>query len=267
LARKRKPPEHVNHERWLVSYADFITLLFAFFTTLYAISTVDSQKYGKMVMSMRASFENPMFNDSSGRLSVSMGGAVPAMTTAKPDPESTSAKKAALKEFKKATLKKGEVSGKSLGSIRKEVESRVGTPAMGNKVQTRMEPRGLVISLGEGGFFDSGSDQLKPEGRAILDKIASGLTSSPNLIHVEGHTDNVPIRNSRFPTNWELSTARSTAVVAYLIAKFGFAPDRLTPAGYAEYRPVAPNSTEEGRARNRRVDIIVLNGNPILNQQ
>jgi chemotaxis protein MotB len=82
---------------------------------------------------------------------------------------------------------------------------------------------------------------------------------------VEGHTDNVPIRSSRFPTNWELSTARSTSVVAYLVTTFGFAPDRLTAAGYSQYRPVAPNETEAGRARNRRVDIIVLNGNPVLN--
>jgi chemotaxis protein MotB len=268
LARKRKPPEHVNHERWLVSYADFITLLFAFFTTLYAISTVDSQKYGKMVMSMRASFESTIFSAGSDRFNLSMGGGIDPSSTTKQDSEATQVKRipqAPIRELKKSLSLKGESSGKSLGSIRKEVETRIGSPALGNKVQTRMEPRGLVITLGEGGFFDSGSDQLKPEGRELLDRIASGLVSTRNLIHVEGHTDNLPIRNSRFPTNWELSTARSTAVIAYLIDRFGFVPDRLTAAGYGEYRPVAANETREGRARNRRVDITVLNSNSILN--
>jgi chemotaxis protein MotB len=264
LARKKKPPEHVNHERWLVSYADFITLLFAFFTTLYAISTVDSQKYGKMVMSMHASFENPLFNAGSNHFNLSMGGAAPPPAGSEGSTDAVkinNAKQSALRELKKGMPLKGEGAGKTLGGIRKRVEALVGKPALGSQVQTRMEPRGLVISLGEGGFFDSGSDQLKPEGLVLLDKIATGLTSSPNLIHVEGHTDNVPISNPRFPTNWELSTARSTAVVAYLITQFGFAPNRLTAAGYSQYRPVAVNDTEEGRARNRRVDIIVLNPN------
>ncbi len=258
MARKKKPPEHVNHERWLVSYADFITLLFAFFTTLYAISTVDTQKYGKMVMSMRASFENPLFNSGNNRPSMNMQGVRPPHD-ASSDAMDVKNAKTALKELKKAMPQRGVGTGKPLGYIRKKIETLVGVPALGNQVHTRMEPRGLVISLGEGGFFDSGSDQLKPEGRDLLDKIASGLVSSPNSIHVEGHTDNVPISNPRFPTNWELSTARSTAVVAYLITKFGFAPDRLTAAGYSQYRPVAMNTSTEGRARNRRVDVIVLN--------
>jgi chemotaxis protein MotB len=268
LARKRKPPEHANHERWLVSYADFITLLFAFFTTLYAISTVDRQKYGKMVMSMRASFESTIFKAGSDRFTLGMSAGVDPASDTQQASEATKLKKASqspIRELKKSISSKGESTGKSLGSIRKEVEMRIGSPALGSKVQTRMEPRGLVITLGEGGFFDSGSDQLKPEGRELLDRIASGLVSSRNLIHVEGHTDNVPIRNSRFPTNWELSTARSTAVVAYLITRFGFAPDRLTAAGYGEYRPVTANETQEGKARNRRVDITVLNANSILN--
>ncbi len=258
MAHRKKPPEHVSHERWLVSYADFITLLFAFFTTLYAISTVDTQKYGKMVMSMRASFDNPMFAAGTKKLSLSTGGAGPSQEAQKEALDLKNAK-TVVKELKKSVSQRGDGTGKTLASIRKRVESLVGLPALGRQVYTRTEPRGLVISLGEGGFFDSGSDQLKPEGKVLLDKIASGLASSTGAIHVEGHTDDVPISNPRFPTNWELSTARSTTVVAYLITKFGFAPARLTAAGYSQYRPVAPNTTSEGRARNRRVDIIVLN--------
>jgi chemotaxis protein MotB len=153
MIRKKKPPEHVNHERWLVSYADFITLLFAFFTTLYAISTVDSQKYGKMVMSMRASFESPVFSAGSNHLSLSTAGVLPPITSGKQDLEPSNAKKAAPKEFNNGVPKRGTFQGKSLSSIRKDVESRIGSPALGSKVQTRTEPRGLVISLGEGGFL------------------------------------------------------------------------------------------------------------------
>jgi chemotaxis protein MotB len=266
LARKKKPPEHVNHERWLVSYADFITLLFAFFTTLYAISTVDAQKMGKMVMSMRASFDSTMFEAGADRLAVNPGSTPGG---GKDTVQSIHvAKEYALREAAAQNLKdlksnfggNGEGSGgKNLGALKRNIESLVGKPALGTKVHTRMEGRGLVISLGEGGFFDSGSDQLKSEGRALLDAIATGLIATQNHVRVEGHTDNVPISNPRFPSNWELSTARATAIVSYLISKFGFPPDSMSAAGYAEFKPVATNDTAEGRARNRRIDIIVLN--------
>ena len=122
-----------------------------------------------------------------------------------------------------------------------------------------MEPRGLIISLGEKGIFDSGSDQIKPDGKELLDAIAASLVPVGNYIRVEGHTDNVPISNPRFPSNWELSTSRATVVVSYLIQTYSLKPDMLSAAGYAEYRPVVSNDTEEGKARNRRVDIIVMN--------
>jgi chemotaxis protein MotB len=130
---------------------------------------------------------------------------------------------------------------------------------MKGMVRTRVEPRGLVISLGEAGLFDSGSDQIKPNGRTLLDTVAEGLASVGNYIRIEGHTDNVPIANSRFPSNWELSTARATAMVSYLMAHSDLPPELLSAAGYGEYRPTASNETEEGRAQNRRVDIVVLN--------
>jgi chemotaxis protein MotB len=148
---------------------------------------------------------------------------------------------------------------KALGRLKRTVESLLGKDVMRGMVRAHLEPRGLVISLGEGIVFDSGSDQIKREGRALLDTLATSLISLGNDLRVEGHTDNVPIRNSRFPSNWELSTARATAVVSYLIVKFGLQPELLSAAGYAEYRPAVPNDTEEGRARNRRVDLVVLN--------
>jgi len=270
VTRKKKPEDHISRERWLVSYADFITLLFAFFTTLYAISTVDAQKMGRMVMSMRASFDNSLFAAGSDRLSLSQG------PGANGDPAAGQRVIENLRSPKRAGQSGASFSGtrdlgavfpsregpgspeKILSSLRRSVESLVGPEALGSRVRTRMDERGLVISLGEGGFFDSGSDILKPEGRALLDAIASALAQTDNQIRVEGHTDNVPISNARFPSNWELSTARATTVVAYLIDKFKFAPERLSAGGYSEYRPVESNATAEGRSRNRRVDIVVL---------
>jgi chemotaxis protein MotB len=261
----------VSHERWLVSYADFITLLFAFFTTMYAISTVDAQKMGRMVMSMRASFDNSLFSAGSNRLSLSQGSgdsanlagghkAVENLRAGKGAGESG----ASLQDLKNLNasfaLRESTATPENiLSNLRRSVESLVGPEALGNKVRTRMDERGLVVSLGEGGFFDSGSDILKPEGRVLLDAISSALVKIDNQIRVEGHTDNVPIRNTRFPSNWELSTARATTVVAYLIERYRFAPERLSAGGYSEYRPVETNATVDGRSRNRRVDIVVLN--------
>jgi len=270
VTRKRKPQEHVNHERWLVSYADFITLLFAFFTTLYAISTVDAQKMGKMVLSMRASFDNSLFSAGSDHLSLSQGpGANGNPAAGQQVIESLRATKSAgergaplqgLKELKSSFPSRDGAGSpeKVLSNLQRSVESLVGPEALGSKVRTRMDERGLIISLGEGGFFDSGSDVLKPEGRVLLDAIASALVPTDNHIRVEGHTDNVPIRNTRFPSNWELSTTRATTVVAYLIDRFKIEPERLSAGGYSEYRPVETNATGEGRSRNRRVDIVVL---------
>ncbi|MGH9351243.1 MAG: OmpA/MotB family protein, partial [Terriglobia bacterium] len=117
---------------------------------------------------------------------------------------------------------------------------------------------GLVVSLQEIGFFDSGSAILKPGAMPALSKIAAILSRTPQNIRVEGHTDNVPIHNAKFASNWELSTARATEVLNLLITRLGIAPQRLSAAGYARFHPVAPNTTVQGRARNRRVDIVVL---------
>jgi chemotaxis protein MotB len=116
----------------------------------------------------------------------------------------------------------------------------------------------LVISLKEFGFFDSGSPRIKPEALPALDRIASILAVRTYRLRIEGHTDNVPIHTSQMASNWELSTARATELIRVLIIDHGFAPDRLSAAGYAQYRPVASNLTAQGRAQNRRVDIVIL---------
>jgi chemotaxis protein MotB len=267
--RKKKPPEHANHERWLVSYADFITLLFAFFTTMYAISNIDAQKMGRMVLSMRASFNSPVFPTGSDNLSLSSGtGAGSALSKDLVENVAVPKEKAIaeysiqnLKDLKtnfvRDALPQGEVI--ALGKIRENVEAIVKARAMTNKVRTRVDTRGLVISLGDGSCFDSGSDQLRSDGRQLMDALAQQLVAVDNDIKIEGHTDDVPIRNLRFANNWELSTARATTVISYLIQHFGFKDEKLSASGYAETRPIADNKTAEGRARNRRIDIVILN--------
>lgn len=267
MGRKKKPEEHENHERWMVSYADFVTLLFAFFTSMYAISNVDAQKMGKMVTSMKSSFESNMFAAGSDRLTLN-GGAGGTESSRQSLDKVTLQKGAASKDLTLQRIRdmntlgvKGKlVSGeKAMGQLKRSMETLLGDEIAKGRVRAHLEPRGLVISLGEGGMFDSGSDQIKPEGKALLDTIATSLVALENQVRVEGHTDNVPIRNSKFPSNWELSTARATAMIAYLIAKFGLRQELISAAGYAEFRPAATNDTEEGRSTNRRVDIVVLN--------
>jgi chemotaxis protein MotB len=268
LRKKVKHEEEGNSERWLVSYADFITLLFAFFTTLYAISTVDAQKMGKMVTSMRASFDSAVFDSGNRSLSLSQGSGGASSKSSEVLQSLTpgndlSSKIRAFKgaeELKVASSKKTVLNGeKDLGRFKKSLESLLGVNISKGIVRVHLEPRGLIISLGEKGVFDSGSDQIKPDGKVLLDELATSLVSVGNYIRVEGHTDNVPIANSRFPSNWELSTARATVVVCYLIQTYRLKPEMLSAAGYAEYRPVVSNDTEEGKARNRRVDILILN--------
>ncbi|MBN1571516.1 MAG: OmpA family protein [Acidobacteria bacterium] len=270
ISRKRaqQQEEESSTERWLVSYADFITLLFAFFTTLYAISTVDAQKAGKLITSMRASFDSAIFDSGSTTLTVSQGpGGISSssreiLQSLAPSNgiDATQINFKGMAGTKFANTTRGVLSGeKAMGRLKRNVESLLGADILKGLVRLHIEPRGLVISLSETGMYDSGSDQIKPAGKQMLDTIATTLVSLGNYIRVEGHTDNVPIHNERFPSNWELSTARATGVISYLIVKFGLFPESLSAAGYAEYRPTASNDTEEGKARNRRVDIIVLN--------
>jgi chemotaxis protein MotB len=265
--KKNSHEEEGSSERWLVSYADFITLLFAFFTTLYAISTVDAQKAGKLVTSMRESFDSAVFSQGSRTLQLDHGvggatsGEILQNTSSSNGLNTNDITIKGMEDLKAITSATRPVLNgeKALGYLKRSVETLLGAEVLKGKVRVHMEPRGLVISLGESGVFDSGSDQIKPDGKALLDTVATSLVSLGNNIRIEGHTDNVPIHNSRFPSNWELSTARATAVISYLIEKFGLQPDLTSAAGYAEYRPAASNDTEEGKARNRRIDIIVLN--------
>jgi len=229
--RRRRTTTHaVNHERWLVSYADFITLLFAFFTTMYAISTVDAQKMSKMVLSMQTAFAT-----SGDPVRISM------LTQA---------------AGQGPTLGSAEVQEGFEASLARELSTTLG----GDLVDVSVDERGVVVSIKEAGSFPTGSADLSPVARDVLAKIAASVRYLSNGLRVEGHTDDVPIRGGgRFPTNWELSTARATAVVSFFIEEGGITPDRLSAAGYGEFRPRTPNEDDASRARNRRVDVVILN--------
>jgi chemotaxis protein MotB len=145
-----------------------------------------------------------------------------------------------------------------LAQLQAELESALASELKRKEIAMHREPDGLVISLREAGFFESGSAQMKSASQAAFDRIAGMLRERDYRLRIEGHTDNAPIHNSQFPSNWELSTSRATEIVRLLIVREGFGPARLSAAGYAEYYPVATNLTTEGRGVNRRVDIVIL---------
>jgi len=156
----------------------------------------------------------------------------------------------------------GPTQQKDLGTLKKQLSHALAPEILRREVTLKATHEGLVISLREVGFFDSGSAQLRPASEMAVQRIAEELSAQPNNIRIEGHTDNVPIHNSRFVSNWELSTARATELIQLFITRYNFPPNRLSAGGYAEFHPVASNDSEDGKAQNRRVDIVVLASAP-----
>jgi chemotaxis protein MotB len=248
MSRKKKPAEHVNHERWLISYGDFITLLFALFVVLFASSQVDKRKTVAVAEAIQVAFQQlGVFSSGRGHAALDQ---VRLLANANANTEPTQSNPNLLHG---ATYRKGE-----LQNIRTTLGHVLAPEIALHEVHLRTTRDGLVISLQEIGFFDTGSAVMKPDAMPVLRKIAGVLSPAYENIRVEGHTDNVPIHNSQYASNWSLSTARATEVLDLLITRLGIAPSRLSAAGYAQYHPIAPNITAHGRALNRRVDIVVL---------
>ena len=251
MARKKEPEKAANHERWLVSYADFITLLFAVFVTLYAMSQTDKKKVEQVAESYRSAFGVTGISRV-GKPSVTPKVDVAPIPTVKPQAQTPSVPKASKGSGKtKATHKDFK---QMLVSLEKKLMDRKASEA----VQVTVTPRGLVISLKEAGFFDSGSATIKPEAIPLLAEIAKVLEPYDNPLSFEGHTDNKPMRSALFPSNWELSSGRATAIARQFIEQHGVDPQLVSVTGYGEFRPVANNNTDEGRRQNRRVDIVML---------
>jgi chemotaxis protein MotB len=258
MRRRKRRPSHSNHERWLVSYADFITLLFAFFVVLYASSQVDKKKVGKLAFAIQAAFqEMGVFQGSTTAGPIDVANPMSFNTSPASENTERTASLGWIASHPDASLDPGLEVG-DLAQLQVELETALASEIKRKEIAMHREPDGLVISLREAGFFESGSAQMKSASQAAFDRIAGMLRERDYRLRIEGHTDNAPIHNSQFPSNWELSTSRATEIVRLLIVREGFGPARLSAAGYAEYYPVATNLTTEGRAMNRRVDIVIL---------
>jgi chemotaxis protein MotB len=254
MARPKKHAEHENHERWLVSYADFITLLFAFFVVMFASSQTDKVKAKQVSDSVKEALENGGMPSAVKEL---WGGTVDEKGSGNAQMRGPGGAKKADKE-PEVKPPVPPVSAELLPSMEyltRELQEEIKT----GKIQMRLEARGLIISLREAAFFGSGDDAINAGSLASIGKMAAVFQTLPNPVRLEGHTDSVPIHNSRFRSNWELSAARSIAMLEVLSTKFQIPAGRFAVAGYADTVPVATNDTEEGRAHNRRVDIVILN--------
>ncbi len=250
MARRKKHGGHENLERWLVSYADFITLMFALFVVLFASSQTDKAKAQRVAESVQRALDKGEFATAVATI----------LTGSKTGLDKSNAMMkgagAAQTETKAApTPKQIAELLPSLEYLNKELEKEI----RAGKLRVHMEGRGLVVSLTEAAFFRSGDDAVLPAMYPSIDKIAEAIVALPNPVRMEGHTDSIPIHNSRFRSNWELSAARSIAMLKLFADRCKLPARRLAAAGYADNVPLASNDTEEGRARNRRVDIVILN--------
>jgi len=236
MARRKQEPEQApNHERWLITYSDLITLLMIFFVLMYTISNINAQKFAQLSNSMSQAFAG----QASGKL---IGEAGPAFIPGAGITGDNGAQ-AELDNMKKA---------------KEQLEKYIEEQGLKGKVTVDQEERGLVISLKESLLFKLGSADLTVEAQQVILTVGKILISLPNQLRIEGHTDNLPIHTAQFPSNWELSTARATNVVNFLTNRVGIKPTILSATGYGEFRPIASNESEKGRAQNRRVDIVVL---------
>jgi chemotaxis protein MotB len=251
--RRKHAAAHENHERWLVSYADFITLLFAFFVVMFASTQADKQKAKQVSESVREALEH---GEMSAAISNVLGRAKhdkPA-NSVKPEPaaqESQPHPNAAPADL-----------AKSMAAL----EHALALELAAGKLGMTLERRGLVISFRESAFFASGDDAVAQPSIPTVAKIAEEVRRLPNPLRIEGHTDSVPIHNSRFRSNWELSTARAIAMMELLHQSFEIPSQRMSVGGYAENAPADTNETAEGRSHNRRVDLVVLSAEAELNE-
>lgn len=246
MNRRRMQARRAGHERWLVSYADLITLLFAFFVVLYASSQVDKVRMGQLATAIQGAFQQlgafqrghsmPAIDNDGRRFS---------------DIPGASTNRLGLPQDEVMTVQESE-------AISRELQDVLANEITRGEVALRSGPEGLIVSLREVGFFESGAATLKRGAESTMARIAYALRSHRVMLRVEGHTDDLPIHTRRFASNWELSTARATEVVKLLISKYEFAPDRLSAAGFGEFHPIAPNSTQDGQRQNRRVDLVIL---------
>jgi len=240
--RRRIVIEHENHDRWLISFADFVTLLFAFFVVMYAISAVNESKYRVLANSLGDAFGN----------SVSRDAPVPDLPAVTLPPE-----------VKQRSLKQQQAIEEQahMTEVARNLLDAMAPLVKEGKVRVTQSRRGVSIEINANVLFAAGQAELEPQSLAVLRAVAKHLRDEPFNLEITGHTDDVPISNSVFASNWELSAVRATSVVR-LLAENGIAPVRLFAIGREASQPIASNATEDGRARNRRVELMILSGLP-----
>lgn len=268
MVRRRREDIHVNHERWLISYADFITLLFAFFVVMYSISQVNDNKYRVLSDTFIEAFQRPTNTE---RDKEAVDQATPAsdviapidMGRATTDPAHTNQEVPPVIDSSDGAAQDPVVvpdtqvkTSDELAQISDLVSEKFASLIKEQLIRVSANELWLQIELKDSILFSSGSADTSEQARKIFNEIATILAGYSNPVQVEGFTDNIPINSAKYPTNWELSTARASAIVKHLAAT-GVAPERLSAVGYGEYQPIAPNDSEQGRAQNRRVSIMV----------
>jgi chemotaxis protein MotB len=253
MARKRREEEHENHERWLVSYADFITLLFAFFVVMYAVSSVNEGKYKVLSSSLTNAFKNTTGQPGGQPLTV-MPGSPPILSRPIVKADNKSA------DLKKVEEKKSE-KRQQMKSVANNIMEALQPLVAQGKVRLLETSRGVTIEINDSILFPAGQSKLQTASSSAMGAIAQVLADTDFPITIEGHTDNVPISTPQFPSNWELSAMRATTVLR-LFNDSGVGAERLTAIGYGETRPIETNTTTEGRARNRRVSILIDSNRP-----
>ena len=234
MSRKAADPEKPeNHERWIVSYADMLTLLFALFVVLYATSDANPNKLKQVKNSIDRAFSVGIKNGDSGASVIfDTGGGLADGINA--------------------------VKSRNLIEISKTLSDFTTNNKLNGRIQVHSDAQSITISLQDNLLFDSGSADLKPGSQDVLSEVASALQGLPNEMRIEGHTDNVPVNSADFTNNWDLSAARASRVLRFLADSGGLDQSKLVLAGYADTHPVADNSTPEGRAANRRADIVIV---------
>jgi chemotaxis protein MotB len=243
---KRREEKEPNHERWLLTYSDLITLLMIFFVVMYASSTVSTDKYKKLSQSLNVAFQG-----SSGSSIVGNDTAISIQ-----DPNTTVIDK--IIEDSKTAVAAKTAEENNMEIIKKNVDKYLKQNGLSANVSTKIDERGLEVSLKSTLLFDSGKAEIKAESIKKLISIGKILNKVDNYVRIEGHTDSTPINNYEFSSNWQLSAFRATNVTELLILKSGIQPQKISAVAYGENRPVATNSTEIGKAKNRTVDIIIL---------
>lgn len=254
---KRKP-RHEEHpdERWLITYADVLTLMFVLFMVLFSISVVNTAKFDLLKLTLQDAFNSGLASGGESVLETNPGTPAPAVTTpiGQIAPEVPTVGGIELSQATPAqVLETGQ-----LEAAQKAIEDKLAKAGVHDGVDTTVNERGLAIRLEtDGVLFDPGSATLRPEGARIIAPIAASLRGLPNPVRVDGHTDSTPIATAQFPSNWELSVVRAAAVVR-TIQSAGVPETRLQASGYGETKPIEDNGTAAGRAANRRVEILVL---------